>query len=72
MAENNTLEKDFSRNGNSHQHLGPNTEADLALRQIRTAGSISISPELFEKLYLTPQNQVKGELRKTFGNPTPM
>ncbi|KAF2035139.1 hypothetical protein EK21DRAFT_96916 [Setomelanomma holmii] len=38
----------------------------------QNAGSISISPELFEKLYLSPQNQVKGELRKTFGNPTPL
>ncbi|KAF2455069.1 GPR1/FUN34/yaaH family-domain-containing protein [Lineolata rhizophorae] len=46
--------------------------SDEALRQIRTAGSISISPELFEKLYLSPQNQVKGDLRKTFGNPTPL
>jgi len=46
--------------------------ADQALKRIKTAGSISISPELFEKIYLSPQNQVKGELRKTFGNPTPL
>ena len=56
------LEKDFS-NGNSH--------AD-ALQRVRTAGSINIPPELFEKLYLTPPNPVKGDLRKTFGNPTPL
>lgn len=72
---NNALEKDFSRqdgiNG-YHQHLDHSTDSDTALRQIRTAGSISISPELFEKLYLSPQNKVKGELRKTFGNPTPL
>lgn len=55
-----------------HQHLDHNTEPDLALRQIQTAGSISISPELFEKMYLSPPNKVKGELRKTFGNPTPL
>ncbi|KAF1843367.1 uncharacterized protein K460DRAFT_357103 [Cucurbitaria berberidis CBS 394.84] len=78
MADNNTLEKDFSRQdayGNgygNHQHLDANTDSDLALRHIRTAGSISISPELFEKLYLSPQNKVKGELRNTFGNPTPL
>lgn len=47
-------------------------DSNTALHQIRTAGSISISPELFEKLYLSPQNKVKGELRKTFGNPTPL
>ncbi|TKA58688.1 hypothetical protein B0A55_10790 [Friedmanniomyces simplex] len=43
-----------------------------ALRRIRTTGSLSISPELFEKIYLSPQNRVAGELRKTFGNPTPL
>lgn len=59
-------------NGNYTQHLDHNTDSDLALKQIQTAGSISISPELFEKLYLSPPNKVKGELRKTFGNPTPL
>lgn len=28
--------------------------------------------ELFEKLYLTPQKTVKGDLRGTFANPTPV
>jgi hypothetical protein len=59
-------------NDNYHQHLEHNLDSDTALRQIRTAGSISISPELFEKLYLSPANKVKGELRNTFGNPTPL
>ncbi|KAL1859317.1 hypothetical protein Plec18167_006729 [Paecilomyces lecythidis] len=45
---------------------------DDALRKIRTAGGISISPELFEKIYLTPKNQVKGDIRATVGNPTPL
>jgi hypothetical protein len=31
-----------------------------------------MSPELFEKLYLSAQNAVKGELRKIFANPTPV
>lgn len=53
-------------------HMDHNTDSDTALRRIRTAGSISITPELFEKLYLSPQNKVAGELRKTFGNPTPL
>jgi len=52
--------------------LDASHDSDTALRKIRTAGSISISPELFEKLYLSPQNNVKGELRKTVGNPTPL
>ncbi|KAF9777031.1 hypothetical protein IL306_004697 [Fusarium sp. DS 682] len=41
------------------------------LDHIRSTASIPISPELFEQLYLQPQNRVKGDLRKTFGNPTP-
>lgn len=61
-------EKDFE-NG---YHLDHNHDPDEALRRIRTAGSLSISPELFEKMYLSPQNRVAGELRKTFGNPTPL
>lgn len=56
----------------SDEHLDKNATRDEALRRMRTAGSISMSPELFEKLYLSPQNVVKGDLRKTFGNPTPM
>jgi len=76
--DNGALEKDFSRqdpyqNGyGNHQHLDASYDSNTALRKIQTAGSISISPELFEKLYLSPQNKVAGELRKTFGNPTPL
>ena len=74
------LEKDFSTqdshgysNGANTHHLSdPNMDHGTALNRLRTAGSISISPELFEKLYLSPQNNVKGDLRKTFGNPTPL
>lgn len=67
------LEKDFSNNSGHITHLNdPLMDSDVALQRIRTAGSISISPELFEKIYLSPQNVVKGDLRKTFGNPTPV
>jgi hypothetical protein len=55
-----------------HHRLDASHDSGTALQQIRTAGSVSISPELFEKLYLSPQNKVAGELRKTFGNPTPL
>jgi len=57
---------------NQGYHLDHNMDHETALKRIQTAGSISISPELFEKIYLSPQNQVKGDLRKTFGNPTPL
>lgn len=71
------MEEEYSpiSNGNGsngHQHLSKEMSTEEALKRIRTGGSISISPELFEKLYLSPQNNVKGELRKTFANPTPM
>ncbi|KAI0975623.1 GPR1/FUN34/YaaH-class plasma membrane protein [Xylaria arbuscula] len=56
--------------GTKHEHLNEHTHPDLAMNKIKTAGSISISPALFEKLYLSPQTQVKGNLRQTFGNPT--
>jgi hypothetical protein len=77
---NGPLEKDFSNpnnngytNGNNTYHMNDTSmDHDTALKRIRTAGSISISPELFEKIYLSPQNAVKGDLRKTFGNPTPV
>ena len=71
-------EKDFSAsaatNGKNgyHNHLDSDMESDAALKRIRTAGSISIFPELFEKIYLSPQNTMKGDLRKTFANPTPL
>ncbi|KAF2196031.1 hypothetical protein GQ43DRAFT_281485 [Delitschia confertaspora ATCC 74209] len=56
----------------THKHLDANHDSNDALHRMRTAGSISISPELFEKLYLNPQSRVKGDLRKKFANPTPV
>jgi hypothetical protein len=66
-----TCTDDVSDYGNNNS-IGGDVDSETALRRIRTAGSISISPELFEKMYLSPQNKVAGELRKTFGNPTPL
>ena len=69
------LEKDHYGHGNLNNNnltMGANDSSGDALERIRTAGSISIPPELFEKLYLSPENRVKGDLRKTFGNPTPL
>ena len=64
------VEKDFhGANGNSS---GYDNDSNDPLTRLKTAGSVNIPPELFEKLYLSPENRVKGDLRKTFGNPTPM
>ncbi|KAK3171241.1 hypothetical protein OEA41_003325 [Lepraria neglecta] len=82
-----SMEKDFSNtppaasqngsgngmmNGGGTPLLGKDLDHETAMRQIQRAGSIALTPELFEKIYLTPQNTVKGDLRKTFGNPTPL
>ena len=52
----------------------PDSDEDRAeaLHRFRSAASIAMSPELFEKLYLAPENRVHGDLRRTFANPTPM
>jgi hypothetical protein len=69
------IEKDHaggdSVNGKYDLHHDHHDE-DTALRRLRTAGSLSISPELFEKIYLSPKNQVSNNIRSTFGNPTPL
>jgi hypothetical protein len=69
-ANSGTFAKDSHQD--THTHLDHTMDSDAAMHKIRTAGSISITPELFEKLYLSPANVVKGDLRKTFANPTPV
>ncbi|KAH7346730.1 hypothetical protein BKA65DRAFT_551627 [Rhexocercosporidium sp. MPI-PUGE-AT-0058] len=54
-------------NGQNSSSSGYPNGADLNRME-----SLSISPELFEKLYLSPENNVHGDLRNTFGNPTPL
>ncbi|KAK3704136.1 hypothetical protein LTR37_013976 [Vermiconidia calcicola] len=62
---------DFKRpNGNDDLHREETHES--ALNRVKSAGLLTISPELFERLYLNPQTQVKGDLRKIVGNPTPL
>jgi uncharacterized protein len=67
------VEKDHANsgavNGKYDLHHDHHDE-DTALKRLRTAGSLSISPELFEKIYLSPKNQVSNNIRSTFGNPT--
>ncbi|OBT84462.1 hypothetical protein VE02_06454 [Pseudogymnoascus sp. 03VT05] len=69
-TEDRSLEKDFSNSrdaGHTHTEIQGDT-----LRRIQTAGSFVITPEIFEKMYLTPPNKVKGDLRLKFANPTPL
>lgn len=43
-----------------------------ATKNFATPGGISISPELFEKMFLAPQDSGRGGLAEAFGNPTPV
>lgn len=84
-AQHVSMEKDFSdihtpsqnESGNNFNSggtplLGKDLDAGAAMQQIQRASSIAMTPELFEKIYLAPQTNVKGDLRKYFGNPTPL
>lgn len=76
MAATGPTAKDFSDSDtpstNGHRQLHEKMSPQDALGAIQRTGSVSISPELFEKIYLSPQNKVSGDLRKTFANPTPL
>ncbi|KAK5019084.1 GPR1/FUN34/yaaH family-domain-containing protein [Cryomyces antarcticus] len=54
--------QDFQQNGSREDYL----------RRINTAESVSIPKDVFEKLYLSPEQPAAGDLRKRFGNPTPI
>ena len=49
-----------------YNHAGAN---GLNLTQTQTLGGMTISPELFEKLYLTPKVPRVGDYNKRFANP---
>ncbi|RMD44087.1 hypothetical protein DV735_g944, partial [Chaetothyriales sp. CBS 134920] len=80
MASNNHFpdsEKDHANsgavNGQQKYDLHHDThDEEAGLSRLRTAGSLTISPELFEKIYLSPKNQVSNNLRSTLANPTPL
>jgi hypothetical protein len=42
------------------------------MNRVQTNASVAMPSELFQQIYLNPQLSVKGHLRKTFANPTPM
>ncbi|KAK3678472.1 hypothetical protein LTR78_001769 [Recurvomyces mirabilis] len=51
---------------------GQDEHYDGDLRKTDTAGSVVLTMEMFEKLYLSPANKVSGDLRQRFANPTPL
>lgn len=56
------------------ERLGSDMDSGSGLRKLRTTGNISISPELFEKLYLEPRDGsgTKNVIQKTVANPSPV
>lgn len=54
-----------------NEHIEGDTEI---LSPMRTTESVMfpIPRDTFEKLYLTPKMPIAGNLRRTFGNPTPI
>jgi len=51
--------------------LNQTTSRDDLLRRVQTADSVFLPRDVFEALYLNPERNVAGDLRKKFGNPTP-
>ena len=73
MADTSKQEEYYNNGGPIRtDQLHNNDTHESVLEKVRTAGSVSIPPELFEKLYLSPETRVHGDLRRTIGNPTPM
>jgi len=60
----------MSMNGANRQEK--EDDMGVHLSQIKSSGGMTISPELFEKLYLTPKTAPTGDFRKRFANPTPL
>ncbi|KAK5939421.1 hypothetical protein PMZ80_008725 [Knufia obscura] len=59
----------------NHQHPSIQDRLEPAesnLSKVTSSGAVTISPELFEKLYLTPKVPHAGDNIKRFANPTPL
>lgn len=61
----------------SGDHSGPRGLAashtmDFSIQRLRAAENITISSDLFEKLFLDRLNAANAKLGKTIGTPTPM
>lgn len=50
----------------------PHSEADRLPQLTHVNTTVTLSPEQFERLYLTPIGRSQHGLAKKFGNPTPL
>ncbi|KAG0645720.1 alcS [Hyphodiscus hymeniophilus] len=66
----------MATNGASFRKGGAQEEVEETgfnyLQQIKSSGAMTITPEMFEKLYLTPKVTSTGDFRRRFANPTPL
>lgn len=60
---------DVEQNGEAQPTIN-NKESTYGLSTVPT--SITLSPEQFEKMYLSPMMHRQGSLAKQVGNPTPL
>lgn len=73
----------ISTNGTSmHPYPSPSTDhnpgtehdsiQDAGMNKVQTTASIQLSPEMFEKLYLSPPTKTSNDMVRRVGNPTPI
>ncbi|KAF2024492.1 GPR1/FUN34/YaaH-class plasma membrane protein [Setomelanomma holmii] len=61
------------RNGTSPTQTASDMHIDNEEKlRYELAKTVTLTPELYEKLFISPKTQVAGSLRTTFGNPTPV
>ncbi|KAI5363643.1 Putative acetate transporter GPR1/FUN34/SatP family [Septoria linicola] len=74
-SQGDSIARDFSDDVNGKAYVGDDAEDTLARIKTSGTGSVTISSELFEKLYLQPKISgpgLKHPLQKILGNPTPL
>lgn len=64
------MDSDHSKNAEKKEAIQYRESTGHALTTIPT--SVTLSPEQFEKLYLTPMTRRQPELASRVGNPTPL
>lgn len=73
MAANDSIARDFHDDVNGKAHEGEDPEDTLQRIKTTGTGSVTISSDLFEKLYLQPKfagPPLKHPLQNILGNPT--
>lgn len=74
MSNNGPIQYDYGNPTVNGDHISSveSNSMDILKRQNTGGSSVMISMDDLEKLYLNPPHKVQGNLRSTFGNPTPL